>query len=207
MAVGAMHRLDGVLDLIVGEPLLLQVGRQARLGEADAAAGGVGVHEAGQQGLVPEHRTLGALAEAVQAVQRGGILARDLVALLDLGLVSLRELRGVERLAALLAGRTGVRGLRSRLRFGSRSEQRQQENQEQGRSHRFRAHAPSTAPRVLLFPTWNLKPGTGKARYLRLSMISSSAFGPGSRCASGTFTIGSPVTPESDRKSFFAGST
>src|SRR5262245_3528181 len=151
MSVGAVHRLDGVLDLVVGETLLFQVGRQARLRETDSATGRVRVHEAGQQGLVPEHRTLGALAEAVQPIQRGGILARDLVALLDLGLITLGELPRIERLTALLASRAGVRGLRRRLWLGSRGEQGQRRDQEDRGDRRSYTHAPSTATPGPLF--------------------------------------------------------
>jgi hypothetical protein len=47
----------------------------------------------------------------------------------------------------------------------------------------------------------------GRTTYLRLSMISSRAARPGRRLASGSDTIGSDPSPESSRKSFFAGST
>ena len=79
---------------VVGEALVLELGGEARLADADAAARGVRAGEAGQQRLVVEHRALGALAEAVDLVEGRGILAGDLVALLHAGLGASRTWPG-----------------------------------------------------------------------------------------------------------------
>src|SRR5262249_45049567 len=148
----------------------------------DAAARRMRAREAGQERLVMEHRAFGALAEAVEPIEGRRILAGDLVALLD-ALLRVLELGGVERGLALLAGCARVRRRGGRL-GGRRGGEEEQSRGGREETRRTAAHD----------------------GYLSDSMISSRAAFGGRRRASGIVTSGSPVTPESSRKSFLRGS-
>ena len=79
--------LDEGLDLPVGGSAPLQLRGDERFLDADAAAGGVLVGEAGEERLVLELQALLALAEAVQPVQRRRVFPGDFVRAGDFGLV------------------------------------------------------------------------------------------------------------------------
>src|SRR5262245_61080808 len=196
MPVGLMDGLDGDDDLVVRDAFLLELPGELRLRKADPAAGGVLVDEARQQRLVLEHRALGALAKAVEPVERGRDRPGDLVAFLDPGVPALLEELRIERRTPLLAGRAGVLRVAVRLALGGVPEERPGRDEESREGDGSDPHAARNRRRRGLVPL-----------YLRLSMISSSAFRPGRSFSSARPTMGLGPRPESSRKSFLVGST